>query len=152
MNRKSCLIVAGIGGALVFSLLVLSIIFWNGFVYRRTLGGPVAVVTGEVPKHGFLGVEFGERTAAPLTIHRVLEGSGAADAGLQPGDVILALDTVENPDLAAMQSALRDTSPGQELSLKIGRGSKERHVRVRLISFADVIVRREPERSGQPSP
>jgi S1-C subfamily serine protease len=108
-------------------------------------------VQGDPPKHGFLGVSFAP-ASAPLTIQSVVQGSGAAEAGLQPGDVILAAGSTEKPDEAAMQRVVRASVPGQELLLKARRGLDEMEVRVKLISFTDLIVLSERERSGTIAP
>jgi S1-C subfamily serine protease len=94
MRRKGWFIVAGICGMTAILLVGLGLVFLASRAYQRltaprTLGGPVAIVKGDPPKHGFLGIDF-VAPAAPLTVRQVFEGSGAARAGLQPGDVIVS--------------------------------------------------------------
>jgi S1-C subfamily serine protease len=141
MSRKGRLIVAGTCGALLAALILLFLFILRDDAWRpKTLGGPVAVFKGTPPKYGFLGIDFGGATAAPLAIQRVLTGSGAADAGLQPGDVVLAAGTAVRPDRAALHRVLQATAPGEQLLLRIGRGQDELQVKVSLIRFADIVV------------
>ncbi len=152
MSRKAWLIVVAVCGGLVVLLVALLAVFtflFPGAWGYRTLGGPVAVMKGAPPKHGFLGVDFAPGPGGPPTIQNVIEGSGAAEAGLQPGDVILAAGNVGTPDLPSLRRVVEATVPGDELTLKIRRGSDEKELRVRLISFTDVIVHREQGRSGE---
>jgi serine protease Do len=115
------------------------------------MAAPVAIVRGQPPKHGFLGILFTGKTA-PLTIQSVVKGSGAADAGLQPGEVIISAGPVEKPDMAALQRVIQTSAPGEELLVKVGRGPDEMEIRVRLISFTDMIVLDERERSDKTAP
>jgi S1-C subfamily serine protease len=151
MSRKGWFITAAIGGTLIVILIVLAYAFRESWAYPRTLGGPVALVKGEPPKHGFLGIEF-TGTTVPLTIQSVVKGSGAADAGLQPGDVVISAGSAEQPDLAALQRVIQASAPGEELRVRVGRGPDEMEIRVRLISFTDMIVLREREGSGKAVP
>jgi S1-C subfamily serine protease len=151
MSRKSWVIVAGVCCALIVLLAVLAFVFRDSWAYKM-LVGPIAAVEGDQPKHGFLGVGFGGGTASPLTIQSVVEGSGAADAGLQVGDVILAASGADKPDLPALQRVLQASAPGEKLLLRISRGPDEIEVRVRLISFTDMMVLDERARSGRTGP
>ena len=70
------------------------------------------------------------RFAALVT--EVTEGSPAAGAGLQAGDLILAVDGTgieRDADLKAMLAAYR---PGDRIALTVRRGDREKEVRVKL--------------------
>ena len=71
------------------------------------------VATGIVPDmtHQGEGVRVGS----------VQPGSGAANAGLQPGDRLLALGGVKTSDLRALADALRDLKPGQTVDVEFAR-------------------------------
>jgi S1-C subfamily serine protease len=111
------------------------------------LGGPVAIVAGDPPKHGFLGVDFAGAVSAPLIIQNVTEGSGAADVGLQKGDVIDYAGQAKDPDFAALQHVLQASAPGDELSVRITRGRATMDLSVKLISFEELIVLRDRQES-----
>ena len=106
----------------------------------ETFQAPVAMVNGEPPKHGFLGVRFVSNTSTPLVVQTVFAGSGAAEAGLRAGDAIESIGTANLPDYAAVERMVEPTSPGDIVPMTISRGGTELKLRVRLISFTDMIV------------
>ncbi|MEX2659738.1 MAG: trypsin-like peptidase domain-containing protein [Acidimicrobiales bacterium] len=55
----------------------------------------------------------------------VLPGSGAADAGLEPGDVIIEVDGEAVVDAAGLTELIGDLEPGQEISVIVERGGEE---------------------------
>ena len=134
-------IIVGIGLAFVVVVGVFALIFQDKF-RPRVLGGPVAIVKGDVPKHGFLGVSFASPDV-PLTIVAVYEGSGAEEAGLMPGDVVTGAGAAQQPDYEALQRVLRPTVPGDELPLTIHRKDQDIRVNVRLISFTEMVIMRD---------
>ena len=71
------------------------------------------VATGIVPDmtHQGEGVRVGS----------VQPGSGAANAGLKPGDRLLVLGGVKTSDLRALADALRDLKPGQTVDVEFAR-------------------------------
>jgi S1-C subfamily serine protease len=142
VGKKGCFL-AAVFGVVLITALVGCYIFREDLFGYHTLGGPVALVKGDAPKHGFLGVDFESTAAEPLTIATVFNGSGAAEAGLRSGDVILAAGAVSLPDLAALQRVIERSKPGEEVFLKVRRGTEELEVRVRLISFAEFVVLRQ---------
>jgi S1-C subfamily serine protease len=156
MRRRTRLIITATAAAAVVIVVVAIAVFAPDSMRYRNMTGPVAIIKGDPPRHGLLGVEFASTTTwpdesasapssapasgpSPLTIDSVIEGSGGAAAGLQPGDVVLALDSTPTPDFPALQRALQATSPGDQVTLTIRRASGEQHVRVRLISFTELI-------------
>jgi Rieske Fe-S protein len=66
-----------------------------------------------------------------LRVTAVVEGSSAADAGLQAGDVLTKLDGSPLPDQAAFASALAVRQPGEAV-LTLKREAKEKKLTVRL--------------------
>jgi putative serine protease PepD len=62
----------------------------------------------------------------------VVNGSPAAQAGLRTGDVVIEVDgqSIETGD--ALREAIDAKKPGDELELKVRRGSDERDVTVEL--------------------
>jgi serine protease DegS/serine protease DegQ len=71
---------------------------------------------------GWLGIE-GESRAGAL-VHRVKPGSPAEAAGLSAGDVIVAIDGVTVATMSALVSRLRQTDPGDSVSLSVRRGDQ----------------------------
>jgi len=58
----------------------------------------------------------------------VMEGSAAAAAALEAGDVILAVDGEEISDLRSYSKLLKACAPGQTIRLRVRRGGEEIHV------------------------
>jgi predicted metalloprotease with PDZ domain len=82
-----------------------------------------------------LGVSLQHAPQQPIQVAEVKEGSAAAKAGLQPDDVILALNGKEI-EFAEGSNALRfplwACGKGATVTLKISRGGREMDVRVTL--------------------
>jgi S1-C subfamily serine protease len=156
VSRKGWLILgASVFAALAVVLVSIFFLLRGPWGYTTTpLGGPVVIVKGggKPPRHGFLGIEFPDPPSEPLTVKSVITGSGAADAGLRPGDVILSIGPTEKPDWPALQRVTQASAPGDELVMKIARGSDEIEVRVRLMSFAELSMLSERERSDKTAP
>ncbi|ODT99293.1 MAG: signal protein PDZ [Planctomycetes bacterium SCN 63-9] len=82
---------------------------------------------------GFLGLEWSElkeqigatgktATTSPIQINRVLPGSPAARAGVQPGDRLIRLKGKEIQDRKAILTDLAQIHPGDPVRLTIRRG------------------------------
>src|SRR6266446_3086478 len=71
-----------------------------------------------------LGVEFRPtRGADRLLITRVVEGSGAAAAGVQPGDLVRAIDGRNFPALGSLWETVIRGRPGDVVRLTIDRSA-----------------------------
>lgn len=79
---------------------------------------------GTVPDFGFPG--------PGVRAEGITEGSPAAKAGLQPGDVILQIDGRPVANLQEYSNLLRALKPGQTVSVLLQRGGKELTVQVTL--------------------
>lgn len=119
---------AGIGFAIPVSLArpVLDSIIENGEVRRGFLGAQVADVTPEVVK------EFGLKVNTGALIRGVLEGQPAANADLQPGDVILETDGLPVTTSSRLVNYIAGRSPGESVQMKINRHGEEMNVTVNL--------------------
>jgi hypothetical protein len=69
---------------------------------------------------------------AVLTVQHVLEGSPAAEAQIQQGDVLVSVDGKSVATMDSSQRAEVFTGAGQERVLRIRRGRTEREVRLKL--------------------
>ncbi|NIP94574.1 MAG: PDZ domain-containing protein, partial [Akkermansiaceae bacterium] len=67
-----------------------------------------------------------------LSIREVAEDSGAADAGLQSGDVILAADGKEVGKIEDLQEILSNKEPGDTVKIKVKREAEEKEFDVEL--------------------
>ncbi len=78
----------------------------------------------------------------------VLPGSPAAEAGLQPGDVIISVDgeplpVRENRDLTIVQKRIRRAGAGRAVPLAVWRGGEVRDVSVKLSASPTTILTAE---------
>jgi serine protease DegQ len=96
--------------------------------------------------HTWLGVQY-----APLTpqiaqrfgidretgvlVVEVVPGGPAADAGVEPGDVIVGVGDVTVETAEDLLSALRPLDVGQQAPIRVVRGSEERELEVTLGAF-----------------
>jgi putative serine protease PepD len=62
----------------------------------------------------------------------LVNGGPAEKAGLEPGDIIVAIDGTTVQDSAELIVAIRSHRPGETVNLTVRRGGNERHVRVTL--------------------
>jgi serine protease DegQ len=94
-------------------------------------------------QHAFLGVEprpltpevvqnFDLDTETGVLVFTVTEGSGAARAGLEAGDVIVAVDGEEMRTVEDLFALLRQRAPGDRVTLTIVRDGEERQVTATL--------------------
>ena len=67
-----------------------------------------------------------------LSIEAVSDNSGAADAGLKAGDIILTADAIEVADIEALQKVLSNKEPGDKVKLKVKREEEEMEFDVEL--------------------
>lgn len=82
----------------------------------------------------WLGLLLGEPKDGGVAVSRVLPNSPAAQAGLEPGDLLrsLAKEKVDSPEAA--QEALQRQKPGDKIPLEITRGGKEQTIEVTVAS------------------
>ncbi len=79
------------------------------------------------------GLNVARGTDGKLAVTAVVEGSPAAAAGLQKGDVVLAIGGQSAKDLSRADAvALFQQPPGTDLDLQIASGGAERTVTLRL--------------------
>ena len=65
-------------------------------------------------------------------VQTVEPGSAAAEAGLQPGDVVAAVAERQVRDLDTLLAAIRDHQPGDSVALVIRRDGAEESITVTL--------------------
>jgi membrane-associated protease RseP (regulator of RpoE activity) len=83
------------------------------------------------PMRPFLGIVFEdhldeneEKTGEGVNILRVIKGSGAEEAGIQPNDVLLKLDGQKVIDMHSIMSILEKKKVGEEILLTYDREGK----------------------------
>jgi serine protease Do len=117
---------------------------------RRPVGvGVVSVASRKIaPQRGVLGIEL----EMDSTIRTVFPGSGAAEAGLQVGDVITSVagESVDGRD--ALMGRLRRYRPGDTLPLIVRRGEKVQEVKATLGNELTTIIDRQAKQNLMAGP
>ena len=95
---------------------------------------------------GWVGIEFEDSllSTGGYRIAKVIEGSPAEKAGLQPGDILFALNGVRfaKENGAALAKARKDWKPGQSVTYTIKRAGVDREITLTLAPMpADVMAR-----------
>ncbi len=92
-------------------------------------GGPQAMREFEFllpsPRRAMLGVNLGATEAGGgVKVNGVSPGGAAAEAGVQAGDVIVAIDAKPVATGRDLVGAMQDVEPGQKVALDLRRGAK----------------------------
>ncbi|SHL98544.1 S1C family serine protease [Vreelandella subglaciescola] len=114
----------GIGFAIPANLAhgILDELVTQGRVIRGWLGIEAQELSRE------LAASFGLRTPQGMIVAGVVKGGPAESAGLQPGDVLLALDDEPILDARTTMSDIAELTPGDTLPLTIVRSGEKKHV------------------------
>jgi putative serine protease PepD len=88
---------------------------------------------GAAPAHAYLGVSTGAaQNGEGAQVGDATAGGPAAEAGVQPGDVITEVDGDEVRGPEDVAQAIEDNKPGDRVELKVQRGGSEQTVQVTL--------------------
>ena len=94
---------------------------------------------------GWVGLELDkDATTGAYSVKRVVAGSPAENVGIQPGDVLFALNGIEinESNSEALKKAKADWAPGQSVTYTIKRDGRDRKVQLTLAPMpADVLAR-----------
>lgn len=94
-------------------------------------------VTNPVQVTPELAQSFGLEVEEGVTFVSVVEGTPAARAGLEPGDVIVALDEQKIESVEDLFAQLRRKRPGQRIAVEFFRGGDRREVSLELAARPD---------------
>ena len=89
-------------------------------------------------EHGFLGIQFEDVESRPMVISGTVPGSGAADVGIQQGDLLLQIEDVPHPGLPEIFEILNASSPGDELAVVVKRDTTPRRLQIPLVAASEI--------------
>lgn len=118
---------------------------------RRILPGIISAKSREIPAAGgaVLGVIF-KQESSKLEIEEITDGGGAKEAGLQPGDILVAVGDQETKELDDVLDALKDKKAGSFVKVTYLRGASKHTAQVRLAVRGELFeeVTRNDQMSG----
>lgn len=93
-----------------------------GVVQRALLGVRIRDIDAQFAE------EEGFKALQGVYVSEVTEGSSAKEAGIEPGDIIIAIDGVKVSTVAQLQEQIARSRPGDKVSVAYTRNGKERKV------------------------
>ena len=108
---------------------------------RRLLAGIVSAKTREIPAAGgpVLGVVLTPKSKV-LEVEDVTDKSGAQEAGLQKGDVILTIAGRAVAKVEDIADVLKDRKTGSMVKITFRRGKEEKTAEVRLAARSEMFT------------
>ena len=136
-----------------------------GFAIPTNMARPIMdmlVKDGRVSR-GYLGVglapldqaardQFGIKAPAGVVIASVGPGTPAAKAGLQPGDLVTAIDGDAVRDLGKLRNTIATRGAGNTVKLAVVRGGVSKTLAVTLHELPDRQVAQAPPQVTRPQP
>ena len=109
------------------------------------------IIEGKTPTHAQLGVSmaqideqmaryYGLPTDAGVYVASVYEGTGAADGGLQRGDIITSFDGKSVASPSDLQLMVREKNPGDTVDVVVNRDGQEQTLSVTLGSDENALT------------
>ena len=100
-----------------------------GTVQRAMLGVTIQAMTSELAKEKKIDMVEGVYVAG------VSDRSGAMEAGIEKGDIIVKIQSKKVTSVAALQEEVSKYRPGDEVNLEFIREGKKQEVKVRLLNM-----------------
>ncbi len=90
------------------------------------------IIAGRPVKHSYVGVELNGNSSGGAQVTTVQSGSPADSAGLQPSDVITAINGKPVSSTSQFIQTVDDFPPGMTLTLTVKRGGASQQIKVTL--------------------
>lgn len=119
-------------------------------IKRRVLAGIISANAREIPVAGGAGLGISLKSEEnKLVVENVSEGSGAEEAGMLVGDIIIAIDDKKLTDVKEIIEMFKDKKVGDVVKVTISREGKNLDLNVKL--FAKDEIANMPDRNDQMS-
>ncbi|NTW48848.1 MAG: DegQ family serine endoprotease [Chlorobiales bacterium] len=113
--------------------------------YGKVTRGWLGITIQDIDKNIAKGMKLKSREGA--IVGSVLEDSPSQKAGIQTGDVIIAVDGKKITNTVELRNMIAGIAPGTKVSLKVMRNGEEKEVSVKLGELpADEIVKTESKK------
>jgi C-terminal processing protease CtpA/Prc len=101
-------------------------------------------MANQLKNTGWVGVELEMESEKGPEVTKVVEGSPAEEAGIQPGDILVAINGIEVNDENGekLQAARAGMGPGTSVTWSMARDDMDRKVAITLAPMpADILAR-----------
>jgi serine protease Do len=108
---------------------------------RRVLAGVISAKQREITPEGgaVLGVQL-EQDDERLLVKEVSDGSGAQEAGIQPGDLITAVEGKPVKEVEELTGELKDKRAGSKVKISVERAGEKLELDVRLAARGELFA------------
>jgi putative serine protease PepD len=105
-----------------------------GFAIPSNMVARIAneIIAGKTVKHAYVGVFLNSSTQGGAEISEVQSGSPASSAGLQPHDVVTAIDGKQISSTQQFIETVDGYAPGQTITLTVKRGGDTKTIKLTL--------------------
>jgi len=90
------------------------------------------IIGGQPVKHAYVGVELNATSAGGAQVTRVTPNAPASNAGIEPGDVVTAINGKPISSTEAFIATIDSFSPGQQVTLTVHRNGQTKTISLTL--------------------
>jgi putative serine protease PepD len=91
-----------------------------------------AIIAGHPVKHSYVGVELNGNSSGGAQVQSVQPGSPAESAGIQPGDIVTAINGKAISSTEGFIATVDNFPPGDKITLTINRGGQTHTITITL--------------------
>jgi S1-C subfamily serine protease len=90
------------------------------------------IISGKSIKHAYVGVQLGSNSTGGAQVQSIQPGSPAETAGLQPRDLVTAINGKTISSTEQFIATIDGYSPGDTVSLTVKRGGQTKQIKLKL--------------------
>ena len=124
-----------VGLVLVAGIASLAVAGGDGHKCTKTTDECLTAMVSEMKTRGWIGVELDKNDGGDLIVSRVVAGGPAEAAGIQVGDLFLAMNGIKFGDeknMEALYTAKKTQKVGSEVTYTIARKGNTKQVALKL--------------------